>query len=416
MTASRITVGSDELRPFFDAILAAPDDDAPRLKLASYLTERNDQRGEHIRLSCELDKLEVDDPVRTELVERCRKLPSFAFFTNTRYSFPYAYVTRRGFIEEFECGVHHFIAHADKLMRDAPIRVYDPSPVHAQGAALAKCAALAKLRCLQLGHVTNPQDLAAILASPYLVGLRELEMRPWLLDKTSVAKLGWKLRRLRGLRVLRMDFGTIDSSACAALGLLAKLLRLECLHLAGTNISESGLTKLRVTLGTDRVLPRPAPSMTFRFGVLDLSKLGAPQFRALVDCGEYRSATKLLLGNGIDDEGIAHLARSAAFPALTELDLGRTRVTDAGAIVLAREAVGLDKLALIDLGAVPGGIGNDAVAELARSLRLPALRTIMRVWEHRPYAEHAREENEVIPIRREDGHVVESIINHWIFP
>jgi len=40
----------------------------------------------------------------------------------------------------------------------------------------------------------------------------------------------------------------------------------------------------------------------------------------------------------------------------------------------------------------------------------------MRVWEHRPYAEHAREENEVIPIRREDGHVVESIINHWIFP
>lgn len=410
-------VAADELRSLFDAILAAPDDDAPRSKLAQYLIERGDRRGEHVRLSCELEQLEPDDPARAALVERCAKLPSFAFFTNTQRNFPYSFVKRRGFVEEFECGVRHFVAHADELMRDAPIRVYDPNPVHGQGAALANCPALAKLRCLKLGHVTAVDDRAAILASPYLVGLRELELTPWLLDASSVAKLGWQLRRLRGLRVLTMHYGTIEGSACMALGLLAKVLRLELLHIAGTRMPDSGLVKLRSILGTDRVLPRPEPSMTFRFGVLDLSKSSAMAIRALIDSGKHRSATKLVFKNNrIGDDVIAHVARSGAFPALVELDLDGTGITDDGARVLAREAVGLEQLAAIDLGEVPGGVGDAAIEELARSPRLPSLRTIVRGWEHRPYTEHAREEKEVVSIRRADGRVVESIIHHWIFP
>ena len=35
------------LRPLFDAILDAPEDDAPRLALAARLTELGDARGEH---------------------------------------------------------------------------------------------------------------------------------------------------------------------------------------------------------------------------------------------------------------------------------------------------------------------------------------------------------------------------------
>lgn len=63
-------VASDELRPFFAAILAAPEDDAPRLELARLLSERGDQRGEYIRLSCELDRLEMDDPALTTIAVR----------------------------------------------------------------------------------------------------------------------------------------------------------------------------------------------------------------------------------------------------------------------------------------------------------------------------------------------------------
>ena len=71
---------ADELRPYYDAILAAPDDDAPRLELARILTERGDRRGEHIRLSCELDKLDREDPARAALEARCKELPSLWWF------------------------------------------------------------------------------------------------------------------------------------------------------------------------------------------------------------------------------------------------------------------------------------------------------------------------------------------------
>jgi uncharacterized protein (TIGR02996 family) len=46
---------------FLQAILAAPDDDTPRLVYADWLDERGDPRGEFIRLQCELAKLAVAD-------------------------------------------------------------------------------------------------------------------------------------------------------------------------------------------------------------------------------------------------------------------------------------------------------------------------------------------------------------------
>lgn len=45
-----------ELRPYLDAILAAPEDDEPRLTLARFFTDRGDARGDHIRLAVKLEK------------------------------------------------------------------------------------------------------------------------------------------------------------------------------------------------------------------------------------------------------------------------------------------------------------------------------------------------------------------------
>jgi uncharacterized protein (TIGR02996 family) len=47
-----------DFQPHLDAILAAPDDDAPRLGLADRLDARGDSLGEFIRAQCELDQLE----------------------------------------------------------------------------------------------------------------------------------------------------------------------------------------------------------------------------------------------------------------------------------------------------------------------------------------------------------------------
>src|SRR5262245_38893138 len=120
-----MTVSDDELRPFFDAILAAPDSEAPRLAIAEFLTSRDDPRGEGVRMSCEIERLDADDhAARSELQKRCDTSPGFMFFTRIATNFPLMLFRRRGFVEGIECHPSHFIEHADLMMRNAPLRVY----------------------------------------------------------------------------------------------------------------------------------------------------------------------------------------------------------------------------------------------------------------------------------------------------
>jgi uncharacterized protein (TIGR02996 family) len=65
---------SDEEDPFICAILAAPEDEAPRLIYADWLEERGDLRGEYLRLDCQLASLPQDDPSFDWLVRRFREL------------------------------------------------------------------------------------------------------------------------------------------------------------------------------------------------------------------------------------------------------------------------------------------------------------------------------------------------------
>src|SRR5579884_1340778 len=59
---------------FLVAILAAPDDDAPRLVYADHLEERGDPRGEFIRVQCELARLPEGDRRRKDLERKERVL------------------------------------------------------------------------------------------------------------------------------------------------------------------------------------------------------------------------------------------------------------------------------------------------------------------------------------------------------
>jgi hypothetical protein len=160
---------------------------------------------------------------------------------------------------------------------------------------------------------------------------------------------------------------------------------------------------------------------------LSWSKFDVKNLGALIDSGEYRSATRLLVGVRIRDDGLAKIARSGGFPALVELNVGGTGITDIGAYALAEHAVGLDHLETISLGDVPRerddigatdefGVSDDGVRALALSPKLPALRTITRSKEYRHTPPESREEREVIPITRPDGRVVESVIYHSIWP
>jgi uncharacterized protein (TIGR02996 family) len=65
---------SDKEDPFIKAILAAPEDEAPRLIYSDWLDEHDDIRAEYLRIDCALAKLSQDDPRFDELVVRFREL------------------------------------------------------------------------------------------------------------------------------------------------------------------------------------------------------------------------------------------------------------------------------------------------------------------------------------------------------
>jgi uncharacterized protein (TIGR02996 family) len=60
--------------PFIEAILAAPEDEAPRLIYADWLEERGDVRGEYLRLEAALGSLPEGDHHRRTLTERLNEL------------------------------------------------------------------------------------------------------------------------------------------------------------------------------------------------------------------------------------------------------------------------------------------------------------------------------------------------------
>jgi uncharacterized protein (TIGR02996 family) len=64
---------SDE-RPFIEAILADPNDEAPRLIYADWLEERGDPRGEYLRLDTVLARLPGDDMRRAGDLSRLKEL------------------------------------------------------------------------------------------------------------------------------------------------------------------------------------------------------------------------------------------------------------------------------------------------------------------------------------------------------
>jgi uncharacterized protein (TIGR02996 family) len=403
------------LRPFFAAILAAREDDAPRLALAQFLVDRGDPRGEQIRRACELAALDLDDPTASQLAARCQAMPQFSFFSGTRYPFLTNHPPRRGFVETIECSIRDFIAYGEQLMQDAPILEYLARGAAGEGPLLAACPTLARLRRLDLRWY---DDRAAIVASPHLQGtLHELRLPVRLASAGDVAALAGDLGALSALRRLTLT-GTLTKDAVPSLVELVESRGLERLELQFCTLSPTTILEtLWAELGDERVRPRRVPRIALADGVLALPNLSsAEQLRALLATGEYRSAVELRLGHSsIGDALVAVIASSRALPALRELNLGGSNITDAGVHALAAQAVGLDALARIDLGVAPGGREpggvSDAAAEaLARSPRLPALTRIDRSIEHHVYAADARDDAEIVEIRRDDGRVVESVL------
>jgi uncharacterized protein (TIGR02996 family) len=161
------------------AVLAAPDDDAPRLVYADWLEEHGDgARATFIRAQVELARLPADDPSRAALVKTERTLLNANRKAWTEW-LP-AWVAdrefRRGFIEWIQCQAADFIAQSEDVRRRTPLRGARLDGKQPIVVAIFRSRALEGLRSLTLSVKVPPLAWDHLASCPYLSQLAELEI------------------------------------------------------------------------------------------------------------------------------------------------------------------------------------------------------------------------------------------------
>ena len=198
--------------PLIAAILAAPDDDAPRLVYADWLMERGDPRGELIALQCRPALFEGDVFERAWRLEHAHgaawQQPIRAL---AREPGPLHFT--RGFIERIQLDAADWIRHSEAL------------------------CALTPLREIELRKV---EVLAAALAAPGMQRIRSLEVRGQKLDGARLGDLARvpPLPQLESLALLECGLAGSAVHALAELRAAPRALYLDRNPAAGGALSE----------------------------------------------------------------------------------------------------------------------------------------------------------------------------------
>lgn len=326
-----------EERPYLDAILAAPDDDAPRLVFADWLQARGDPRGELITVQCALENDGLPWPERQRLEARQRALLRE---NAAKWTVPLQevrdgrYAVKRGF------------AHQARLPGHQPLRLGDlhalaPLLVHfaivearltelaladwVEGVqleyglfdlgAIVRTLTFPKLRRLRLpaGVWETPDDVAHVagLDRPLEYLSLDFDQRS---DATHLEALKRGLATRRPLRALRLEgargVGAVSVPGLEALELVRCDVKREDLHAMA-----AGLVKLELTESDLRHQQRRVEPIE----LLD----AAPRLEHL-----------RLEGVALDDDALVRLARSPHAPRLKSLNLSRNVITDYGAYAM----------------------------------------------------------------------------------
>jgi uncharacterized protein (TIGR02996 family) len=165
---------------FLRAVIADPEDDAPRLIYADWLDEHGQSaRAELIRLQCARARWPDDDSYPAQLMEReAHLLLAYARDWGAPVSgLTLSYHFGRGFIEHVMCDMLTFLEHYDELFRVAPVRHLALRNAGRAHLRLGKCPHLSRLLTLDLSYNRLRDEGPAYLAtSPYLKGLIALDL------------------------------------------------------------------------------------------------------------------------------------------------------------------------------------------------------------------------------------------------
>jgi uncharacterized protein (TIGR02996 family) len=265
-----------------EAIRRSPDDDAPRLVYADWLSERGDPRGELIALQCA--SRPTDELLATH---------------GGAWSQGLKVVFERGFASAVHVSSSAELAQlAGFAPREFVTRVVVERTLNLH--ALAAAPWLTSVR--QLAFHQGPtaqrldlQGLCAVLASRNLGALETLEVRGQRLGDEGLAQLAEQAgTRLPRVKRLVVEDDQVTARGVAALVATRWFSQLTALSLSGNPLGAEGLAALTRS-------PRPT-----RLQTLELDR---------VRCG---------------DEGLRVLLASATFPSLVKLSVGRNRLTTRG--------------------------------------------------------------------------------------
>jgi uncharacterized protein (TIGR02996 family) len=215
---------------FLQAILAAPDDDTPRLVFADWLDEQGDDaRSEFIRAQCRLARLPAGDPRRPPLNTRARELLKAhreEWLRPLRAVVPGLESQDISFARGFPSGV--------TFRRDEDL---------GHAASLAAVTPLQEVRLDLAGKRIGASGVRALAQSSHLQRLTRLDLAGNRIGDGGAWALA-RSRNLRALTHLNLTGNRIGSVGVLALARSENLQALTHLDLAGNYIGDAGARDL----------------------------------------------------------------------------------------------------------------------------------------------------------------------------
>ena len=247
--------------PFLQEIVAAPDDDGPRLVYADWLEEQGDPRGEFIRLQCELAKEPIQpsrlDPLERDFVHdgvaelRIREAELLREHESEWFG-PLAdqchrCMFHRGFVAYVEITAARLVQHSSQLFAEHPIRAATITEMSKIADKVAKCPQLANLNGLSIGPTQLALgELDRLLGSEYFPRLtRFMLIRNRLSDDHAL--LLAKSKRLDQVQELDLTGNDIRNDGATAIVSAATLANLQSLHFNSNSIRLLGARAIAET-------------------------------------------------------------------------------------------------------------------------------------------------------------------------
>ena len=345
---------------FVAAILARPDDDAPRLIWADYLGESDAPadraRAELVRVQCTLARIAPEHPRYAALAQLADRLVTDygATWAGPLAGLVAGYGFRRGLLDAASVTGRVLACHAADLFRLAPLRRVRLIDAADTLPWLAESGTLAPIEELDLS--------GSELGAAELTSLGRMR-RQWRVRELSLGYCGLTDRLLAPLadldaprlRVLNLPGQRVTGAGVLTLARSKFFANLAALDLSENRVGPGGIAPLGTATKLERVGLAGNP----------LGDEGARAFAESPLYGRQVSRTRTLdfAGTGLTARGAAALAEAAPSAGLSALDLSHNDLGDAGVTQLV--AGPFDRLARLTLAHCR--LADDAAFALGRS-------------------------------------------------